>query len=661
MKFDYIHLINYRQYQNQKIVFSISDDKRFTVIQGVNGAGKTNLLNAITWCLFGKEMHIDSRYAGLPIINTNTLEQDKKIYVVQVEIQLIQNDGKKLRITREASFSKNSAGTIRQIKSGDSLSMMRETERDWLGPIRSSDAQFIINSLIPPHLEEYFFFDGEKMDGFFRKKSAKEIRDAVFTISQLELVEKLVVHLKTVRGKIFTELKKTTPEIKDDQNMLEAHTRSFDSDSAEKARLEDEKLTAEKMEEEYTLKLKTSSIEQVRDLEDQREAIHLDIEDYEKQIESIESDKTKIINRNMAVILTSEALHKTIELIQNSKAQGKIPAAYKSIFIQGLLNNGVCLCGVDISEKNEYTLSRRNKVKTYKKDGELSEISESITETNVQVLQMLEGVQGFKTEIIEAEKRLKDLNTTLTEKKTRHALLSNELSQINDENIYEWTKARRGWNEIKLSCVSKIGALNHNIDRRSNIIRGLESRIRRELKKRAKHNQTLNKITLCETVIDATIELRDRVMKGVRTEVERVSSEQFLSLIWKKKTYRGIDIDDNYNISVLDVNGRESTGTLSSGERQVCALSFMTALIRVSGFDVPLIIDTPLARISEEPSKNIALNLPDYLENKQVTLLVTEKEYSDTVKTALSDNVGKEYIIRIDEEAGGNIARLEDY
>ena len=76
---------------------------------------------------------------------------------------------------------------------------------------------------------------------------------------------------------------------------------------------------------------------------------------------------------------------------------------------------------------------------------------------------------------------------------------------------------------------------------------------------------------------------------------------------------------------------------------------------------VPIIIDTPLARISREPSKNIAHNLPNYLEDKQVTLLVTEKEFSEEVKNELIDNIGKEYVIRIEEQRLGNLASLEVY
>ena len=46
---------NFRQYRDVDIKFSHDPKKAFTVLRGGNGAGKTNIMNAITWCLYGTE------------------------------------------------------------------------------------------------------------------------------------------------------------------------------------------------------------------------------------------------------------------------------------------------------------------------------------------------------------------------------------------------------------------------------------------------------------------------------------------------------------------------------------------------------------------------------------------------------------------------------
>ena len=111
MEVDYVDMKNFRQYLDVRIEFSRSPSRSFTVIQGVNGAGKTNLLNAITWCLFGDELHVDSKYKGLPIVNTTTLHEGKSdIFELKVEIQFIENDGNKMVVTRCKHYKKGKDG-----------------------------------------------------------------------------------------------------------------------------------------------------------------------------------------------------------------------------------------------------------------------------------------------------------------------------------------------------------------------------------------------------------------------------------------------------------------------------------------------------------------------------------------------------------------------
>ena len=103
-------------------------------------------------------------------------------------------------------------------------------------------------------------------------------------------------------------------------------------------------------------------------------------------------------------------------------------------------------------------------------------------------------------------------------------------------------------------------------------------------------------------------------------------------------------------------------GGFSAGERQALALSFMAALNYVSGFKAPLVIDTPLGRIDEgKPKWQIAENLPRYLEQRQVIMLVTGSEYTDEVRKRLINRVGKEYRIRFDETEFGNKANVVSY
>lgn len=50
-----IRLKNWKCYREQIIRFDLNTDKNIWIVFGNNGFGKTSLLEAILWCLYGNE------------------------------------------------------------------------------------------------------------------------------------------------------------------------------------------------------------------------------------------------------------------------------------------------------------------------------------------------------------------------------------------------------------------------------------------------------------------------------------------------------------------------------------------------------------------------------------------------------------------------------
>ena len=55
MRLEHICIHNYRLYQDTFIDFS-NDNSNISIIRGNSAVGKTTLLNAISWCLYEKEV-----------------------------------------------------------------------------------------------------------------------------------------------------------------------------------------------------------------------------------------------------------------------------------------------------------------------------------------------------------------------------------------------------------------------------------------------------------------------------------------------------------------------------------------------------------------------------------------------------------------------------
>ena len=86
-------------------------------------------------------------------------------------------------------------------------------------------------------------------------------------------------------------------------------------------------------------------------------------------------------------------------------------------------------------------------------------------------------------------------------------------------------------------------------------------------------------------------------------------------------------IREDYTASLIDKDRHPALGSLSKVELLFLALSFISALKDATDYTFPLIIDTPLGRVSGLPRYLISQALPKYLPNEQIIFLATDTEF----------------------------------
>ncbi len=665
MWIEHIKLKNYRQYRDVSLKFGKPKDKKnFIVIQGANGSGKTNLVNAITWCLYGKEKHMGSKYAGLPMVNTLAAEEleNGKIIEVEVEIQLRDQDGKKINLKRNMSYKKSDEGKLLKIphpiansEDGSRLTMMREINRDM---IDVEDPSYVLRYLIPESIEEYFFFDGERLDDYFRETTGTRIREAVFKISQVELLEKVIEHLEKRKNEFIKKEKHLGSKAQEIISQKEVYEESLRNYKEQLKEHKTQKDLAEQKEEEYNEKLRGCSAPAAKRLQEEREEIEKDLNSIEENIIELEKRKSDYLISISPQIFAYHALIKANTLISSREEAGDIPPNYKKNFIEGLLDKGECICGTDISTDNEH---RKRIEKLLKQCDEITNISEELITLNVAVKSALEEIEDFPERRESYNRKLREYEEMRKSKSKRLKKISEEISGMDTDKISMWEEKLQEYKKLKEDLIGKIKEMEYRCGEAEKTIKKLESELEKELEKEEQLEETKNIIAFCNTCLEQATQIKERIMKEVRKEIEDKTKKQFFELIWKREEYKDITIDEEYNISVQHQSGMEGIGTMSAGERQALALSFMAALNSVSGFDVPIIIDTPLGRLSKEPKNNIARKLPNYLKEKQVILLVTDSEYTPEVREKLLDRLIAEYRIDFRETSVGNIAKVVTY
>ena len=140
------------------------------------------------------------------------------------------------------------------------------------------------------------------------------------------------------------------------------------------------------------------------------------------------------------------------------------------------------------------------------------------------------------------------------------------------------------------------------------------------------------------------------VKAKIRNQVEKSTKENFLTLIRKKTAFKDVLIDEEFNVKIIHSHGYNAINDLSAGEYMILGLSFMSALMTISGFHAPVIIDTPLGKIDDEHREYITTELPKFLSGTQLTLLVTPTEYDTNVEQNLQEYLLTENFFEIMED-----------
>ena len=652
---------NYRQYRDVVIDFAKEDGKNFTIIQGKNGTGKTTLLNALSWCLYGEEVHTyketdnSSKKKGLTICNNKTenLALIGDEIEVRVELEFI-DEGKILAFNRVWGFIKTKNGLRRE---GRLDKFELKTEEDH-NIVISDSPYYTIERKIPKEIEDYFFFDGGRLNIYFNSTKNKEIRDAVYRLSQLNLLENATKDLEYVKSKYITEQRKISPrlggvneKINDLENKIQESKTKLQE--AEK-QIEEVRNEIERIDEELINKKSTN----VQNDAKRNKELDGKIFSHADKIAKIESKLRKHIFTKYPFIMSYESFVKFLELGEESREKGYIPPKFKKSFIKDLLDSGKCICGTDLNVDIEHRMALE---KLLEETNPLTDNAEDLTVAlNIVKDVLMDDINKFRDISVEYHKEInslkKERNNFISEKNDIEARLkANPVKEVN-----KLINRRKDLKVVKNNLDSKIANLKSSIERYERSLGEQKKLLNQQERLSKEFSEYQKKIDFCKDKIKASNEIYIALKDKMRERIQNLTKDKFLKLSWKKDAFVDIIIDEDYDVYVVNSLGElVIPNNLSQGEKLSLSPCFMSALHNISGFNLPIIMDTPAGILDEEMMLNMAKFLPEFSGGKQMVLLVTDKEYNPDVRQTLLRTIGKEYKIKLgDNFEEGNESKV---
>jgi DNA sulfur modification protein DndD len=635
MKLERITIDNFRQYcGKQRVSFAKDDLKRVTIIHGINGAGKTSFFLAINWCLYGKSVENIKVVDNVgELMSKEAVNQAAAGETVRASVDLsFLHNGDRYQLKRVLQGVKQLDGTVK-VEDTDTFTIMR-TRADGQAE-RINNPALLMNSILPANVREYFLFDGEKIDNFAKPEAAAQVKQAIYLVLKLEILERGRRHLEAVATEYRKELKnKSGQQLRD---LLEQEEKARTEIQKAKDRiyaLHQEIESADRKIADIDKRLR--EMENTNHLQQQRDRIERELKQRRTEMEEVVNSVRDLATSGYFAV-AEPAIKKAVLLLEEKRERGEIPSDFRQQFIKDLIGKMVCVCGRpfnDGSEEHRALLAR---------------ISHGLPDAlQDEVLNSCAVLQAFEQRI---EKHRNDIDTFMRRRSELVDVinvLEEELGEVSFllkgsplEEISTLERQRENFKTDIQENNIEIGSCHTRIDEFSRKLGELKKEIDRARREEKRETELSTKLDLAQRSADAIGEMYQSFADDMREKIQNKTKEIFKKLVWKESHFQDVKLGPDFNLEVIDRYGYSARPELSAGERQVLSLSFIMAMSRISDEEAPLVMDTPFGRLSSHHRNAICEHLPGL--TSQLVLFVTDEELRDEARQNLEARIGAEY------------------
>ncbi len=663
-----LKMTNFKRFYGQHEIDLISQPdlgKHLVLIGGDNGRGKTSIHEAINYVFYedGDLPGIQTRPNYLRAVsdrlNRRALDEGQPDYSVAIELVVSGGDADR-RLQIERRWEVDIAGR----KALNPVLTILENERpiDWIED-NTVVYQDFLRRVLPPRIAPFFFFDGERIQHFAEEESHDRRM-----VEAIEDILHITVY-KTLRG----DLKKHVVDYIEKHEVKEKDKGDFFKLQEDAERIESE--LEQKRDKQADIKRETEEArKEQRGIEDElrriasphaskRDELILQRQAFESEIEIVKAEIQKgfealpiLLTGNLGIVLKNALLEEQQAIAPERIAnlQEQIDTIERRVFIspQPAPTQDIALnkqqrafyCELFRSVSKEVLglrLSDRRALIHDISEGERQNILNRLAEVTQKAVLLRDAIN--RREYLTNE--LRDVDNKI-------------LSTSDDPHVTELINQNR-------IIAERIGRLEGESATLKGEIQQLEADLatrRRQIEDRQQQRKATSEAVKAIKLARKAQSVLDDFIRKLAPEKLTILKNHFVEMYRRlckpEDPTRSINIDpDTWQIILLDERSRPlERRVFSAGMREMYALALLWALARASGRELPIVIDTPVARLD---TTNRRALFEKYLPHAghQVIVLSTDTEVDVKWAERLSPYVAKQYRLDYDTSTDSTVIR----
>lgn len=640
-------LKNFRQFTGEQTIdFSTNPDKKVTIVIAESGVGKTTLIQAFQWILYGT-----CKYTKILNESLRSNMKPESYEEVCASVSLL-HANRLYTISRKQLFHKLS----KRVDAEDSTITVDYQDDEGISKqVRGRDANLLIKQLMHQDLFPYFFLEGESLtrvgEQMSRGKSGtnNDFAKAVKGLLGFNHLYEAVKHLDAASADYEVEISKNTANkrLKEIIETVQGCNERINS-AKERIKTSEGEITYNTTQRD-TLSERLMAYAEVEGKQKRTKVLSNELSALRVRINDRKKTLFKKMSSNGFYLALASLLEDVEETMKDADSIDKGIPGMNVDAINFLMANHKCICGEDLVEGSDHW-------------NKLHDLLELLPPNNIGF-----EIETFKNEIKEIKRQANYFDEDFT--RERKGLADDlksynekleELEQLNKdiggvrEDIGKLKEQEIGYNQKivylmdeKRQKEKSILTEQDNINRLEEEARILKSRDEKTKKLQAYYLEA----EFLKNQIDRFIQRKE---KETREKLAKAINEIFRDFYEEVITFT---LDSNYGVQIKTLDYELSNDFTSGGQDVAVALAFIGAIIKVNGEkdidpeaveeevekeSYPLVMDAPVSNFGMKQMESFSDLMPKIAD--QIIVFINDVG-GPILKEKMKSQIGSEYSI----------------